>query len=143
MNRIGFEVPGYPPAKSDGLLTLGADHPHASRIHLLLVAARQAQIVQVFRPIEEDWVGLDVMLLGATGGQDPFDVTSYLSGIVEVLGKRSGHGGIDHFGDLEHVWLYQNTHQIRDLTFRYAEASKTSYAITVRDLGHRDRRNDH
>jgi hypothetical protein len=130
MNRIAFEVSGYPPAKSDGLFILDASHPHAPRVDLLLETASKAQIEQVFKPIEEEWVKLDVMLFDATG-QDPYDATSYLSGIVEALEEKSVLGGIEHLGELSTVWLYQNSLQVRKITYRRAEASKTLYAITV------------
>lgn len=73
---------------------------------------------------------LNVMLFDATG-QDPYDATSYLSGIVEVLEEKSILSRTKHLGILGDVWLYQNSLQIKDITYRKAEGSQTFYSVTV------------
>jgi len=138
MNRIAFQVTGYPPAKSDGRSALVANHPHAARIHLLLEAAHKAQTVHVFTPIEREWVRLDVMLFGATE-KDPRDALSYLSGIVEALQEKSDLDGINHLGDLGRIWLFRNSRQIRHVTYRENEGSRTAYEVSITDLGDQDR----
>ena len=97
---------------------------------MLLDAARKAQIEQVFKPVEEAWVKLTVILFGPTG-EDPYDATSYLSGIVEVLEEKSILGGVTHLGELSDVWLYQNSLQVREIIYRQAEGSKALYAVTI------------
>ena len=96
---ISFEVPGYPPVKNEALSMLGAGHPYAPRVRLLLEAAREACAAQTFTPADDGQLGLDV-ILRCPPGQNPADATNYLGGIADVLEDKSHRGPLDHLGTL-------------------------------------------
>jgi hypothetical protein len=134
LNRVSFTVPEYPPAKSEALSMLGVDHPHATRVHRLLEAARRALDEQAFVPIESEWFALDVVI-HAPADKDPWDATNYLGGIADVLEDKSRRGTLDHLGELATVWLYRNDRQIKEVTYRQIESSNAKYTVTVRTIG--------
>ena len=136
MNAISFDVPGYPPAKNEALSMLGPRHSHAPRVRLLLEAAQRACRGSAFVPIEEGWVGLDVVVC-APESRDPWDATNYLGGIGDVLENKSHRGALDHLGDLASVWLYRKDRQIKEVTYRQVASERASYTVTVRTLDHR------
>jgi hypothetical protein len=133
LNQVSLEVAGYPPAKNEALSMLGAGHSHAPRVRLLLEKARQACTAQGFTPIAHGRVGLDVVLQ-APAGENPADATNYLGGIADVLEDKAHRGPLDHLGDLASVWLYGNDRQIKEATYREAEAAEPGYTVTVREL---------
>jgi hypothetical protein len=133
LNRISFDVLGFPPAKSEVLSMLGAGHSHAERVLLLLAAARQARDEQAFVPIDAGHVALEVVVR-APIDQPAWDATNYLGGIGDVLEDKSRRGALDHLGDLAKVCLYRNDRQIKEISYREIEADETGYTVTVRPL---------
>jgi hypothetical protein len=134
VNQISFNVAGFPPAKGEAISIFGPGHSHAPRVRLLLEAAKQALAEQGFVPIEHGSVGLDVVV-GAPATQPAWDATNYLGGIADVLENKSSRGTLEHLGDLAGVWLYRNDRQIKQISYREAQASVAGYKITVRSLG--------
>jgi hypothetical protein len=134
-NQVSFEVTGYPPAKNEALSMLGVGHSHAPRVRMLLEAARQARSTQGFVPISSGGVALEVVVR-APAGQNPADATNYLGGIADVLEDKSHRGDLIHLGDLALIWLYGNDRQIKEVTYREADADEVSYSVTVRELSY-------
>jgi hypothetical protein len=130
---ISFEVTGYPPAKNEALSMLGAGHPHASRVRLLLEAAQQACAAQAFTPIEDGSIALDVVLR-TLPGQNPADATNYLGGIADVLEDKYRRGPLEHLSPLNTVWLYRNDRQIKQVSYREVDSGQNGYTITIRSL---------
>lgn len=132
-NQVAFEVPGYPPAKSEATSMLSSGHPHASRVSRLLAAAQGACAAQPFTPPRDGAVALDVVLYAPTD-QNRADATNYLGGIADVLEDKSHRGSLVHLGDLAHVWLYRNDRQIKAITYREDQAENASYTVSIRAL---------
>lgn len=135
-NQVSFHVSGYPPAKNEALSMLGSGHSHASRVRLLLEAARQALNAQDFVPIGEGRVALE-LVVHVPPDQPAWDATNYLGGVADVLEDKTRRGPLDHLGELAAVWLYRNDRQVKEVTYSEVESDHASYTITVRDLGNR------
>ncbi len=132
-NQIAFEVRGYPPPKGEAISMLRADHGHAPRVRLLLEAAKEAIASESFTPIHDGPVALDVVLY-CPAGENRADATNHLGGVADVLEGKARRGPLDYLGDLARVHLYGNDRQIKEVTYREAEAGETSYTVTVREL---------
>jgi hypothetical protein len=128
--EIRFRVEGYPPAKNEGLSMLGPRHSHASRVLLLLEAARDALAGAA---LFEGPIGLEVKLFRASA--DPWDATNYLGGIGDALEDKERRGALVHLGDLASVALYRNDRQIREIHFSEVAASSPGYEVRVFELG--------
>jgi hypothetical protein len=128
---ISFEVPGYPPVKNEALSMLGAGHPYAPRVRLLLEAAREAGAAQAFTPADDGHIALEV-ILRCPPGRNPADATNYLGGIADVLEDKSSRGPLDHLGALVTVRLYRNDRQIKHVSYREIEADQPSYTVAIR-----------
>jgi hypothetical protein len=133
VREITFTVVGYPPGKNEAKSMLGDGHSHASRVRLLLDAARSASQAQGFVPIETGRVGLDVVV-NATTEEPTWDATNYLGGIADVLEHKAHRGPLEHLGELAAVWLYRNDRQIKQLSYRETAATEARYTVTVRRL---------
>jgi hypothetical protein len=133
MDRITFEVQDYPPPK-ENLSAMSIRNPVVPRARLLLETAHRALAEQAFGPVAERPVRFDITLFGSTD-EDPYDPTSYISGILEVLKEKSDLSDINCIGTLGRTWLYRNGQQIRYVTYRHVEGNQTGYSVTISTLG--------
>lgn len=131
---VSFEVTGHPPAKGEALSMLGAKHSHAPRVKALLEAARVA-IENGGSSLGKASIGMEVVLR-CQRDQLRSDATNYLGGIADVLEEKTHRAGqIDHLGGLADVALYDNDRQIEEISYRWKEASDSSYLVRIWTLG--------
>jgi hypothetical protein len=134
VNRVSFEVAGFPPPKGEAVSMLSAGHHHAPRVRLLLEAARRALAEQDFLPVRDGSpVALQVVVRCPPGG-NPADATNYLGGIADVLEDKSRRGTLDHLGPLATVSLYANDRQITQVSYRELADTDVSYTVTVESV---------
>ena len=135
MTEIEFDVDGLPPAKSETLSMLGANHGHAPRVRALLLSAQQAMISQNFAVLTGP-IGLAVMVwVPASGAKS--DATNFLGGIADVLeakAVRSRTQSLEHLGDLASVGIYVNDSQIREVHYREETSTTARYRVRVWEL---------
>jgi hypothetical protein len=135
VTEISLEVPGYPPAKGEALSILGAGHPHAPRVRLLLEVARDISVSEGFNGFRSAPLGLE-MILRCPRDRNRGDATNYLGGVGDVLEHKGARRGLEHLGDLAEVSLYDNDRQIEEVLFRWDDQADPSYRIRLWSLGH-------
>lgn len=127
---VGFEVAGFPPAKSEALSMFNQSHSHALRVKDLLAKAQEATTGIGFKLFTGP-IGLELTVF-ASPDIDSWDATNYLGGVADALQEKS-HLTIPlgHFGDLINVALYQNDRQIREVRYRQEAGDSPTYRLRI------------
>lgn len=138
MTVFELDVNGLPPSKSgpSGLGLRSMNRARGRRAFALLEAAHRKKSAEGFRGFGLADVGLEVVLRAPRAGQ-PGDGTNYLGGIADVLEVKRhrvrASGPLQHLGYREHVGLYENDRQIREIRYREVEVEdeEPSYSIKL------------
>ena len=111
---------------------LAAGHSHSDRVLKLLAAAKEATPMHSDPIFGIRAIGLELIVTSPT---EPLaDATNFLGGVGDVLEAKDRRGVLDHLGDLADVSLYMNDRQIREVSYRWHSAAKTSYSVRVWEL---------
>jgi hypothetical protein len=142
ITTINFVVPGLPPAKSQRSV-FGERSKHHRRALDLLEAAHREKSRVGFSDFGEAPLRLEVEVRAPADGQ-PGDGTNYLGGIADVLENKKARtrasGSLGHLSYREHVGLYGNDRQLKEILYREVESPETSYTVTLHLLNLEDGR---
>jgi hypothetical protein len=129
--EIAFDVPGWPPLKSEAKSMLAAAHHQHESVRALLEAAAVASQQTGWTPVTADVVH-DV-IVRTPSARPPGDATNYLGGIGDVLQDKSHQVNIDlsHLGALQAVALYLDDRQVCRVTYSVEPADSPSYTVRV------------
>jgi hypothetical protein len=133
---IELHVEGLPPAKSQRSI-FSSRSTHHRRLLALLEEAHRVMAERGFRGFGAAPVSLEVEVMTPPGMQ-PGDGTNYLGGIADALEVKTvrikAAGPLDHLGYRQHVGLYDNDRQIKQIIYRELVAERVSYTVRVRAL---------
>jgi len=132
MDTIRFTVEGRPPAKS-GRSIFGQRSNHHARLLALLAEAHRAKSAAGFRGFADSPVRLEVEVHSPPG--QPGDATNFLGGIADALEVKrlrvQASGPLTHLGYRQHVGVYDNDRQIKEIRYAEKESATVGYTVTV------------
>ena len=108
----------------------GEAHPHRSRVLALLLEAQAALTEARWNPVEEQPVGLELVVVGPTDSL-PGDATNYLGGVADVLQATRVNASLSHLGSAASTSLYKDDRQIREVRYCIEDGNEFSYRVCV------------
>lgn len=130
-----ISVPGLPPPKSQRSI-FGIRSKHHRRLLLLLAEAHREKSRLGFRGFGTAPLAIEVELR-APKDEQPGDATNYLGGIADALEvkkhRMKASGSLDHLEYRQHVGLYDNDRQIKEIVYREVEDVTKGYTVWLRE----------
>ena len=125
-----------PPAKSQRSI-FGSLSKHHRRLIKLLAEVHRVKSANGFRGFGKSPVALEVELR-VSAGQVLGDATNYLGGIADALEDKKlrvrASGPLRHLEYRQHVALYDNDRQIKEILYREVRSQNSGYSVTIRKL---------
>jgi hypothetical protein len=128
------EVDGLlPPAKSQRSIFGPLSNQH-KRLRALLEEVHRVKSAGGLGEFGSAPIRMEVEVR-APAGSVPGDATNYLGGIADALEmkkrRRKASGPLDHLGYRQHVGLYQDDRQLKEVFYRETEADRMGYTVRL------------